>query len=120
MKAQVRHVLGPDGLDLATYRSTDPDHFCVGVRLIAGPAGASGEESFDFEVCTASALEEKLGGDPRLLRHVVLIRRFDPDAIIRFVEAHVRSCEGDTWPVLAEKLGRLGHWEFEDYQPFSG
>jgi hypothetical protein len=28
----------------------------------------------------------------------------------------VEQCDGDKWNIIAEKLGRVFAWEFEDYQ----
>jgi hypothetical protein len=38
------------------------------------------------------------------------------DAYRRPPERRVANCEGDTWQQVALKVGRLGHWEFEDYR----
>jgi hypothetical protein len=37
--------------------------------------------------------------------------------VLAYVEQRVARCEGVTWRDVAERLGRPGLWEFEDYQP---
>ncbi len=44
------------------------------------------------------------------------MRSFDFAMLRKFVERFVRGCEADSWDELADKLSRLGHWEFEDYR----
>lgn len=34
-----------------------------------------------------------------------------------FLRMRFETVQADSWPELAEKLARLGHWEFEDYSP---
>ena len=104
--------------DLDSYSPPDPVDFNVSIRLIAGPDDQEGEESFDFNVCSPAHLAVLAqGGTPFLLRHIILADRFDFPAIRAFVERYVRSCSGENWLEVGEKLSRLGHWEFEDYKP---
>lgn len=51
MRAVLRSAHSAD-VDLATYVPADPADDGVWVRLIVGPAGGPGEESFDVLVCT--------------------------------------------------------------------
>jgi len=41
---------------------------------------------------------------------------FDIQKVRQLVERYVRGCEANTWEELANKLSRLGAWEFEDYR----
>jgi hypothetical protein len=50
-------------------------------------------------------------------RHFIFVREFDYPALEKFVRDYCASCEGLTWAEVGEKVGRLGHWEFEDYRP---
>jgi len=36
--------------------------------------------------------------------------------MLQAIYTFCNRCEGSTWTEVAEKLGRLGYWEFEDYQ----
>jgi hypothetical protein len=44
------------------------------------------------------------------------VETFNWPAVSAYIERRVRSLEGASWDKLAEGLGRLGYWEFEDYQ----
>jgi hypothetical protein len=43
------------------------------------------------------------------------VKEYDFPALKSFVEGYCLNCSGETWQEVAEKLGRLGKWEFEDY-----
>ena len=106
----------PDG-SLHSLRPEDPRRFRVGVTASIGPAGEAGQELFQFEVCSPAAMaDQELPKGYWFVRHVLLIERWDP----ALVEAAIRGlCEttyGDDWSAIAERLGRYGHWEFEDYR----
>jgi hypothetical protein len=37
-------------------------------------------------------------------------------ALRDWLAARVQEVEADTWSEIGERLGRVGHWEFEDYR----
>ncbi len=49
-------------------------------------------------------------------RHTLVVDAFDYAELLRFLDRRVSACEGETWDATAQKLSRLGHWEFEDYR----
>lgn len=86
--------------------------------MMIGPEGEPGEESFDVVVCTPRWLERRVHEEGALIgRHHLMIERWDADRVRNFLRDAVESEEAPTWPELAAKIGRLGKWEFEDYQP---
>lgn len=116
MRAEIRTLFSDIVDDLERFVPDEPDLFRVPIRLVAGPQGDVGEESFDFEVCSPRALALEIGDDGvLLLRHRVLMTSFDFARVRRFVERYVNGCEGTNWGEIALKLARLGQWEFEDY-----
>lgn len=117
MKAIVRSVYSSD-VDVNSYISMEPDADGIWVRFIIGPDNGPGEESFDVLVCTPLWLREVIEADgPQIGRHRLIVGTLDlPDAI-RFLRSRFEACEAADWPALAEKLGRIGYWEFEDYRP---
>jgi hypothetical protein len=36
--------------------------------------------------------------------------------VIAYVQSFLSGIEAETWPEVASIVGRLGRWEFEDYQ----
>jgi hypothetical protein len=103
--------------DLESWRPGQVD-FALPVRLIVGPEGCVGEESFDLTVCTAGWLLDLARRDGVVDgRHCLIVETFDYRTILAYVTKRVSACDGETWEEVASKLSRLGHWEFEDYSP---
>jgi hypothetical protein len=101
--------------------SGDPAEFSFLARLIIGPSDAPGEESFDVTVCTPEWLataSRRAGGIYDARHHVVVnLDEFNQRALRDWLASRVREAEGANWPEVGQRLGRLGHWEFEDYHP---
>ncbi len=117
-KAKVRaiYTTSMDHLDL--YIPEDPEYFCIAVRAMVGPENGEGEESFDIDVCTPKWLEEACKRDGFVVgRHYLIVARYDVAQLKRVITDLVESCEGNSWQEAAERVGRVGHWEFEDYRP---
>jgi hypothetical protein len=47
----------------------------------------------------------------------LFVAEFDPAAVERFLRRAVNDVEGRSWNDVAARIGRLGHWEFEDHRP---
>ena len=111
-------------LDLDPDPSTlpdDPAEFSLLARMIVGPPDTPGEESFDVTVCTPEWLAKacsQVGGIYNARHHLVVnFDDFDQRALRAWLSARVQEVTSDTWAEIGERLGRLGHWEFEDYMP---
>ncbi|MCW6005384.1 immunity 8 family protein [Micromonospora sp. CPCC 205371] len=115
MKAIIRNIHSPD-IDLTSGQVEDSLNFSLLIQLIVGPADGPGEESFDVVVCTpawiAHAVKEH---GPLIGRHYLITDRYDIVRIANYLRQYIESLEADTWQGLAEKIGRIGKWEFEDY-----
>lgn len=117
MRATVHRLHSPD-VDLDAYSPQDPADVGVLVQIMAGPEGRPGEESFDLIVCTPRWLERAVQRDgPTVGRHHLLIARWDAGEVRSFLTAAVQAEQAPTWQELAARIGRIGRWEFEDYQP---
>jgi len=112
MRAEVRYFEWPDlerGADTLESASTL-------LVFAAGPLGGPGEETFQATVCTPAGLSELVERDGVVAgRHFLFVDAIVPGRVEEFVRDRVRRIDGDTWSELAEKIGRLAHWEFEDY-----
>jgi hypothetical protein len=120
MRAQLRRLHSPDIENLASYTPNRSDGFGFLLQVMAGPQGREGEESFDVFVCTPEWLKENRGASDVVVgRHHLIVFRYDYDRLKRFLEGYCYQCSGETWQEVAQQLGRLGKWEFEDYKPIS-
>ena len=119
MMAQIKYFIGMDGDDPAEFVSPTPETDGYWLRMIIGPYGSPGEESFDLLICTPTwlAAEVEKNG-PQIGRHHLVVANLDLPRAMSFLREQVEGrLSGETWHELAEKIARIGHWEFEDYQP---
>jgi hypothetical protein len=105
--------------DLSTLGAS-PAEFSFLARMIVGGPDTTGEESFDVTVCTPEWLAEACRHDGGIYnpRHhlVVNFDQFDARALHAWLAKRVQEVQAKTWREAGERLGRLGSWEFEDYQ----
>lgn len=121
MKAVIKFCYSTDVDDLFEYQPEDSDAFGFPLHFIIGPKDAPGEESFDVMVCIPAYLEKNYPVDSVIFgRHLLIVQQYDFNNILDYVAKHVTSLEEDTWEALGEKISRIGKWEFEDYQPYTG
>ena len=105
-------------IDIATYVSADPLDDAVWLRFMVGASDSLGEESFDVLVCTATWLARTAReSGPQIGRHHLIVDRMDVTGAIDFLRGRIEALEGPEWSILAERIGRIGAWEFEDYRP---
>jgi hypothetical protein len=120
VRAGIRRFTSLEG-DIEVYVSPDPHDDACWLRMIIGPLGERGEESFDLLVCTPAWLARILPEQgPQIGRHRLIVESLDMAKAQAFLRDRIQRLEAPTWPELAEKISRLGHWEFEDYTPYKG
>jgi hypothetical protein len=117
MKAEIKSIYSFDIDDLEGYRPPNEESFSFHLRIIAGPQSEPGEESFDLKVCTPKWLLENHGKDEVIIgRHYLIVMEYNYQRILKRITDYCSRCEGSNWREVAEKVGRLGLWEFEDYK----
>jgi len=117
VNAEIKLIYSLDIDDLDNYSPDDPDCFGFNLRLIAGPKGQPGEESFDIQVCTPQWLLSRFAREEVIVgRHFLIVFEYNFSRIRAKIEKSCERCTGETWNEVALKLSRLGYWESEDYQ----
>ena len=117
MRASVRRLDSPE-VDLDAFEPDDPANVGILVQIIVGPADAPGEESFDVLVCTPRWLDGWVREEgPLIGRHHLIVESYDAPRIKLYLTSAVEAEGATTWRELTQRIGRLGRWEFEDYQP---
>src|SRR6266481_7436847 len=112
ISAQVKGIYTIDMDDLEKAVPNDPERFCVVVRVMAGPRGSDGEESFDVKVCSPKWLEERVNKDGFVLgTHHLFVAEYDPAQIKRILTKLVERITGESWKEVALKIARIGYWE---------
>ena len=116
MKAKLKNWYCPDIEDLPTYSPPQFDSFCFLFRAMVGVAEEEGEESFDIQVCTPKWLQSNMKkADVIIGRHFLFVLEYHFDLIFSKIKKMIESCEGEDWDEVAQKISRIGFWEFEDY-----
>lgn len=105
-----------DDYDLGMYYPKDECVFSLRLLLRIGAENSTGADNFDLRVCTPEWLC-KHQWLPELMRHTLLVRKYDLDEITKTITDYIDQCEGEDWMEIAQKLSRVFAWEYEDYQP---
>lgn len=116
VRAELKSLFSPDADPLENFAPSGP--FGILVQAMIGPAGELGHESFDFMLCTPEWFAARMPNDITIGRHHVFMKGFNYSGLEKFVQDYCSKCEGESWRAVAEKIGRLGKWEFEDYVPY--
>lgn len=118
MKAEIKYYHSADVNDLDTYLPIEKDNFGISIEINVGPLNEEGDEIFGFVWCTPKWLIQKHKTDDVIWgRHYVIVFEYDFQNLRRKLEEYIGSLEEENWDALALKIGRIGMWEFEDYQP---
>jgi Immunity protein 8 len=116
MKAKLKSWYCPDIDDLSNYSPPQFDNFCMLFTVMVGPAEKEGYESFDIQVCTPKWLECNIKKNGFICgRHFLIVLEFEYESLINKIRNLIESCEGKNWDEVAQKVSRIGYWEFEDY-----
>lgn len=116
MKAEIKSIYSFDIDDLERYSPEREESFSFHLRLVAGPQSTPGEESFDLTFCTPHWFLDNCGKDDVVIgRHYLIVMEYNYQRVLKRLTDFCRTCVGSNWTEVAQKLGRVGHWEFEDY-----
>ncbi len=114
MRAEVRRIWFPDIEFGPLFDSANTVQLA---EVYVGAVGAPGEEQFEVTVCTSAALAELLAKQPFVIgRHWLFVAEFSAPAVEAILRKLIGNLEAPGWVELAEKVGRFGEWEFEDYR----
>lgn len=118
ISAEVKALYSLDVDNLEQYAPDHPDVFLLQLRAIVGPKGGPGEESFDIKVCTPGWLANRCKIEGFVVgRHYLIVDMYDFASLKSIIVKLIENCSADSWQWLAQKVARIGYWEFEDYQP---
>ena len=113
VQPELKRLHSPD-VDLERYRP-ESESFGFLVQAMVGPTGIDSEESFSFMLCSPSWLAGHYANEIVLGAHHLIVPRYEYQRVLDFVAKFVSSCGANTWTEVAQKLSRLGSWEFSGY-----
>lgn len=109
MRAIVRAIDSPD------LGNVDPETTPLLFEVYVGPDGGPGEEQFQVLVCTPQALSHLIDKDGFVIgRHFLFVDQVDEATVSAYLRRRIENISGDDWAEVAQKVGRIGLWEFED------
>ncbi|MBD2810450.1 immunity 8 family protein [Xenorhabdus sp. Vera] len=116
MKGQLKFMgVNSAEFSLDNYQPEEENSFSLWINLCIGPDDHPSGHDYQVQVCTPEWLC-KHQWEPELIRHLLLVRRYDLNEITKIITDYVDQCEGDDWMEIAQKLSRVFSWEYEDYQ----
>ncbi|WP_454645473.1 immunity 8 family protein [Bradyrhizobium liaoningense] len=113
--AELKDLSSTDVPSLETYNPVG--EFGILVFAMVGPAGDRGQESFQITVCTPDWFLQHMNKSIASGRHHLFVRRFNYQELWSYLADYCSGCTGSSWQEAAEKVARIGFWEFEDYKP---
>jgi hypothetical protein len=101
---------------LENYLPEDPSCFGLWVEFRAGFVNTAGADDFRLFVCTPEWLKKECCRNKVIWgRHMLIVSRYDLDAMAAEIALCVENCAGDDWNAIAGTIARFAAWEFEDY-----
>lgn len=116
MRAKLKQLSSPD-IDLNNYWPEDENNFGFLLEASIGLEHEGGADVFSIMVCTPDWIKsEYLSRKNVWGRHMLIVFNYDLDEIKKVIIRYIENCTGDNWLAIAQKISRVGAWEFEDYQ----
>jgi hypothetical protein len=116
MKAKIKSFHSVDVDDLWNFNPDNPDNFSFVLELMVGPDNEKGAESFDIQVCTPKWFLTHLKKDDVVAgRHFLIVLEYNFENLFNKIKELIEMCIGNDWNEVAQKVSRIGFWEFEDY-----
>src|SRR5688500_15230243 len=101
---------------LEEYRPAVETNFGLSLRAMIGPEDHPGAESFDILVCTPEWIKSEYQEEKCVWGlHMLIVLEYDLELIKRQIVNYIHRSSGKDWPTIAQRLSRIGAWEFEDY-----
>jgi hypothetical protein len=120
MRAKLNSLSCTDLPDLQKWTPEDLENFGFMRDFYVGQVGDNpGEDRFTVTVCTPKWLiENHRKTDVVSGRLRVIMFEYNYDRLRGFLENYINGVEEETWPEIAEKIGRISSWEFENFKPW--
>jgi hypothetical protein len=118
MRAILKNFYSLDIIEpLSEFHPIENDNFGFWARMIVGEEVLGGEESFDVMICTPKwIIANSKISDIIFGRHYLIVFEYNYHRIYSKLKKIVERIEADTWNEIGVLIGRIGKWEFEDYQ----
>jgi hypothetical protein len=117
MKVIVKNIDTGSNIAFDSYYPEDEEYFGQWLTMLVGPDNEEGGHLYQVLVCTPEWIKrEYLHTGAVWGRHMLIISRYDQSRIRYELNQYVEKCTGKDFWEIAQKIARIGAWEFEDYQ----
>ncbi len=117
MKAIVKGIDTNSHISFDAYCPEDVECFGLWITVMVGPDSEDGGHLYQVLVCTPDWIKQEcLRVGAMWGRHMLIISSYDKNQIRNEIERYVQGCTGKDFWDIAQKVARIGAWEFEDYQ----
>jgi len=102
-------------ISFESFAPQDSDCFGVWLNASIGSDEGDGADDFQVFVCNRAWLVRQRAACEE--RYILLDRPYQPDAVVKALEAYLAECSGDNWSDVVAQVSNIGVWEFEGYRP---
>lgn len=118
LQAKLKKIYSPDIPSLEEYIPDDSKDFGF---LLTMCVGLEDDEVYEVFYVTVGTpiwyFKDKAEFEIIFGRHIIFVQEWNYHRLYNRLKQYVNSCKGASWGEVAEKVGRIAQWEFEDYQP---
>ncbi len=116
MKAELKGLHSPDIDNLENYKPLDDNNFGFLLQVLVGIKGENSEESFDAIVCTPKWIELNYNKNDVILgENFIIMFQYNYKKLFNIISDLINNIEEENWDRIANKLDRIGKWEFREY-----
>lgn len=121
MEASLQGLFSVDLPKGPSQMPENPFDCWIPVEAEIGVRGEAGADTFTFYVCTPNRLARSVQRTPyQFGRHLLIVEKFDWSVVESAIQSLLETLTADSWGDLAIRIGRYGHWEYEDYVEYEG
>lgn len=115
LRVVVKSIYVGDNIPLKSFCPDSKDCFGVWVSVQIGPDIEEKIFVYQILVCTPSWIAKEYQSHGAVWgRHMLIVFEYDQKHIQGEIEKYVARCTGKSFWEIAQKIARVGAWEFED------
>jgi hypothetical protein len=115
LRVVVKSIYVEDKVPLKSFFPENKDCFGAWVFVQIGPDIEKNDFVYQILVCTPNWIERKYQSLGAVWgRHMLIVFQYDPKHIQSEIEKYVAQRTGKSFWEIAQKISRVGVWEFED------
>ncbi|WP_081803478.1 immunity 8 family protein [Halotalea alkalilenta] len=117
MKAIIKSIDLNDAVGFDQYWPENEECFGIWLTVQIGPDDQEGGHLFQILVCTPEWIQSQYSSSGAVWgRHMLIVFEYDQSLIVKEISNYIDKCSGGEFWEVAQKISRIGAWEFEDYQ----